>query len=121
MVPFKPHTITVAPVTQGVGDDSVLNNPAAGDESPGVRGYIEQMTPHEQLEHYGAVFDDRFVFLCDVCDADTFLPNARVYRVVRGTEEQFTVMSKPEFQDADLPTDHAVIYLRRQQFKAVKP
>lgn len=117
MVPIKPHSVTVSPVTQSSDSNGILNNPVTGSASASIDCFIEQLSANESYERYGVVLRDKFVLICELADVANFTPNAIVIRTVSGAEVQYSVDGNPERYDSGTEADHAEVYLTKLQYK----
>jgi|GEM_PF-3821735 len=112
MVPIKPHTASILPVTQGIGTGAnVLGNPALGTEPLTAQCYFEPLNPAETWEIYGPQARSAAIIYCEIADMPKFTLESEVTITPGGNT--YVVKSDPEIYNSGLLPDHAVIHVVR--------
>jgi hypothetical protein len=112
MVAIKPHTVTVAPVTQTAASSGVLGNPAIGAASSPIACLVVPMQPAEVYHQFGVELTDPRKIYLEVSDSSHFSPNARI----EFGGVAFWQKGPVEVHQTGDVTDCAVVYMSKNQY-----
>lgn len=109
---IKPHTVTVAAVSQGVGGDSVLLNPSLGTFGSPIPCLVVPLAPTESYKIFGAILEDPRKVFIEVAAAASFSPNC----AIRFNGLSFWQKGYPEIHSNGDSADCAIVTMSRNQY-----
>jgi hypothetical protein len=112
---IKPHSVSVAAVTQAVGSDSVLQNPTLGSFGAPIACLVVPLAPSESYRIFGVVLEDPRKVFIEVASAASFPPNC----AISFNGLTFWQKGYPEIHSNGDPADCAIFTMSRNQYPPI--
>ena len=112
---IKPHTVTVTPVSQSAGADSVVNNPLGGSTSAAIHCLVVPMKPIEAFHRYGVMLNNAATIYIEIADAGSFAASSRIAYGGSTYWQQGDVELHQNGDDADC----ALVYMTGLQYPVI--